>query len=166
MTAEFGQTMATNRANHMINIYFVPQIGSAAEINSVHGSANSVRTAPTTFGSLISDQAAATGHAIAHELGHILNLINDPGAANPFIHADAVRQGGPAGMGRQVRHDIITRRRLMFSTVDFPVTVGMPYRDDVGYGPDTAGDLLTVKQLNADRTDMEAQEVRRNAARI
>jgi len=164
--AEFGQMMATNRANNMVNMYFVPQIGAAAEINDVHGSASSVRTAPTTFGSLISDQAAATGHVIAHELGHVLNLINDPGAANPFIHADAVRQGGPAGTGRQVRHDIITRRRLMFSTVDFPANGGMAYRDDVGYGADSPGDLLTVKQLNADRTDMEAQEVRRNAARI
>lgn len=163
MTNEFGLTTANNRVNGAVNMYFVPQIGSAAEVDQVGGSASSSRENPNTFGSLIADMAAG-GQTIAHELGHVLNLVNDP--RGQFVHVNTVNDPASPGTGREVRSDIVSRRRLMWAFTNLPADPNMPYRSDVGYGAGQPGAMLTVKQLDQDRTDLEMREVQRAAARL
>jgi hypothetical protein len=163
MTNEFNLTTAHNRVNGAVNMYFMPQIGSAAEVDQVGGSATSARGSPNTFGSLIADMAAG-GQTIAHELGHVLNLVNDP--RGEFIHVNTVNDPASPGTGRQVRHDIVSRRRLMWAFTNLLADPNMAYRSNVGYGAGQPGALLTVKQLDQDRTDLEMQEVQRAAARL
>lgn len=163
MTNEFGLTTAHNRVNGAVNMFFVPQIGSAAEVDQVGGSATSARGSPNTFGSLIADMAAG-GQTIAHELGHVLNLVNDP--RGQFIHVNTVTDPASPGTGREVRSDIVSRRRLMWAFTNLVADPNMAYRSDVGYGAGQPGAMLTVKQLDQDRTDLEMQEVQRAAARL
>lgn len=161
MTDEFDRTTALNRAAGAVNMYFVPQIGSVAEADQVGGSANSSRGQPRTFGSLIADMAVG-GQTVAHELGHVLNLVKD----SHYVHVNTVHDPARPGTGRDVRDDIVSRRRLMWAYTDFQIAGGMPYRDDVGYFFNGPGCMLTVRNLAGDRTDDEMAEVQRNAARL
>ena len=163
MTNEFEQTTALNRVNGAVNMYFVPQIGAAAEVDQVGGSASSARASRNTFGSLIADMAGG-GQTIAHELGHVLNLVNDPRGV--FVHVNTVDDPAIPGTGRDVRNDIVSRRRLMWAYTNLPADADMPYRGDVGYGAGQPGAMLAVKQLDRDRTDWEMQEVQRTAGRL
>lgn len=163
MTNEFEQTTALNRVNGAVNMYFVPQIGSAAEVDQVGGSASSARTSRNTFGSLIADMTGG-GQTIAHELGHVLNLVNDPRSV--FIHVNTVDDPASPGTGRDVRDDMVSRRRLMWAYTNLLPDANMPYRDNVGYGAGQPGAMLAVKQLDQDRTDWEMQEVQRTAGRL
>lgn len=177
LTNEFNQATALNRVAHAVNAIFVPQIANAipAGNNStppfqVAGVANSARRNPRTYGLFVADFAAG-GQVIAHELGHLLDLVNDP--SGQFIHINTVDDPTRPGTGREVRFDVISRRRLMFSFTDFGLVSGVipsnplrVYRDDVGYGQDTPGGMLTIKQLDNDKTDLELRTVRRSAASL
>ena len=160
-----------------VNAIFVPQIANAipAGNNStppfgVAGVANSARGNPLTYGLFVADFAAG-GQVIAHELGHLLNLVNDP--SGQFVHINTVNDPASPGTGRVVRDDVISRRRLMLAFTDFGLVSGaIPsnplrvFRDDVGYGSDTPGGMLTIKQLDNDKTDKELFEVRRRAVSL
>jgi hypothetical protein len=170
LTNEFNNTTASNRVNNVVNAYFVPQIANPTSaqptaVDQVHGVANSARTNPRTFGLLVGD-AARSGHVVAHELGHLLNLPNDP--QGRFVHIDTVTDPAAPGTGRQVRADILTRRRLMYAFVNIPADAARPYRTQVGYGMSTAtrgqvGGMITIKQYDADKTDLEHFDVLRTA---
>jgi hypothetical protein len=178
---EFDRAVALNRAAHSVNAYFVPAIveqasavASSRQPGGIGGVGVSLVTNPADFGLLVadfvSDLAAGSGtlpvdpHAIAHEVGHVLNLINDP--AGRFVHVN--REVDPStGEEHDVRDDIVSRRRLLYAFTDFGGTASRhPYRDDVGYGDNSVGGMLSVKQLNNDPTDLEMAEVRRSAARL
>jgi len=163
MTNEFEQTTALSRVNGAVNMYFVPQIGGAAEVDQVGGSASSAQTSRNTFGSLIADMTGG-GQTIAHELGHVLNLVNDPRGV--FIHVNTVDDPASPGTGRDVRDDMVSRRRLMWAYTNLLPDANMPYRDNIGYGAGQPGAMLAVKQLDQDRTDWEMQEVQRTAGRL
>ena len=166
LTAEFGRVMALNRRAKTINVYFVPQIAGPTNAanptpaDNVLGSTIGFRRSPATFGLVLADGALPS--ALAHELGHILGLINSA----TWIHSNAVNDAAFPGTGREVRSDIVTRRRLMYAYAQISVTGSRPYRNDVGYGSGRAGAMLTVKQLNNDSTDDEMADVRRYAARV
>lgn len=162
-TAEFNQIMALNRTASAINIYFVPQIGAAHEVDRVGGSATSAIRNPGSYGLLIADMAGG-GQTFAHEVGHVLNLVNDP--TNRFIHVNTVRDPARPGTGRDIRSDMISRRRLMWAYTNLLANADMPYRDDVGYGAGQPGSMLAIKQFRSDRTDEEMQEVRRVAGEL
>lgn len=161
-TNEFDTTTAHNRVNRAINMYFVPQIGTAAEIGQVGGSACSAKGNPNTFGSLIADMTSG-GQTIAHELGHVLNLVNDPKPSPKFIHVNTREDPAIPGTGRDVRDDIISRRRLMWAYTNLLADPNMPYRTNVGYGASQPGSMLAIKQLDHERTDLEMLEVQKAA---
>jgi hypothetical protein len=166
LTNEFNRTTALNRVANSANAYFVPQIANGTATNPINrtlGVATSARTEPASFGLLVSDRASG-GHVIAHELGHLLNIVNDP--TNEFLHIDTIVDPAIPGTGKRVRDDIISRRRLMFSSLRFSLDATRAYKDDVGYGARLAGHMLTIKQLNNDKTDDELREVRRTAAAL
>jgi hypothetical protein len=163
-TNEFNTATALNRVANALNTHFVPRLsfGNPATANGFTGFGLSARRSPQTYGLFISD-ITASGQTIAHESCHVFNLVNDP--TNEFLHIDTRRvPNNPSGV--QFRDDIISRRRLMYSALGFAASAQRPYRDDVGYGTGIVGGMLTVKQLNNDKTDLEMQDARRNAAAL
>jgi hypothetical protein len=163
-TNEFNTATALNRVANALNTHFVPRLsfGNPATANNFTGFGLNARSNRTTYGLFISD-ITASGQTIAHESGHVFNLVNDP--TNEFLHIDTRRAANnPSGV--QFRDDLISRRRLMFSALGFAQDPQHAYRDDVGYGVGVVGGMLTVKQLNNDKTDLEMQDARRNAAAL
>ena len=169
-----------------LNIFFVPQIvASDAGPDLIGGVASYARTDPNFM--LIVADWAREGQTIANEVGHILNLINDPKPQPKFIHTNCREDNRFPGTGKRVRDDIVSRRRLMWAFTesdsdvlrDFnpyqPDPVGDPnswtynfentmsYRENVGYGVDKVGTMLTIKQLDKDRSDLEMKEVQKTA---
>lgn len=180
LSNEFSQTTALNRIASAINAYFIPQIanptaaaGSNTAINQVAGVATSAITDSATYGLFVADWAASF-QVIAHECGHLFNITNDP--TNSFLHINTAPDPASPGTGREVRWDVISQRRLMWSYTNFfggtppappnPRGHQLAIRDDVGYGNNQPGAMLTVKQLDNDRSDLEMAEVRRTAARL
>ena len=163
LTGEFNRTTALNRIAGAVNMYFVPQIQFADTtiVNHWGGAANSSRGAPRTFGSIIADMAVG-GQTVSHELGHVLNLVKN----REYQHVNTRMDPAHPGSGRNVRDDIVSRRRLMWAYTDFLHVDGMGYRDDVGYDIGNPGCMLTVKDIDGDPTDDEMAEVKRNAARL
>lgn len=163
-TNEFTTATALNRVANALNTHFVPRLsfGNPATANGFTGFGLNARNNRTTYGLFISD-ITASGQTIAHESGHVFNLINDP--TNTFTHVDTRRvPNNPSGVS--IRDDIISRRRLMFSALGFAPDPQRPYRDDVGYGAGIVGGMLTIKQLDNDKTDLEVPDARRNAAAL
>jgi len=173
-----------------LNIFFVPQIvASDAGPDSIGGVASNARTDPNFM--LIVADWSREGQTIAHEVGHILNLINDPKPQPKFIHSntrtDTHSPDRFPGTGKCVRDDIVSRRRLMWAFTESdsdvlrnftPVQTDpvndpnswsynfeniMSYRENVGYGVDKVGTMLTIKQLDKDRSDLEMKEVQKTA---
>jgi len=207
---ETDDILQHKREANMINAYFVPQIidsipvaaggvflsyvagglsplpvafGPGDPINGgIAGYAMSAHHNLNDYGLVIADWSAI-GQTIAHEMGHILNLVNDIGPEPKYIHVNTRRNEVRfPGTGKMVRDDIISRRRLMWAFTNTnsrslrnfalqppPANYNweniMPYRRDVGYGANLPGSMLAIKQFNHDRTDWEMGEVRRAAGR-
>ncbi len=188
-----GPTLdAHNRqGNGAINVIFVRQIvvlnpaRTNFEIgtNQIGGAASSAQADPN-FSVYLADWAGEA-QTIAHELGHVLNLVNDPSAVR-FVHINARdRRVNPQvpGTGVRIRDDIVSRRRLMWAFTElgndcyreFPALGAantqpaynpeniMAYRRNVGYTNDKVGVMLAIKNFKEDRTDLEMQEVQKNA---
>jgi hypothetical protein len=177
-SAEFETCTKSNRVNGVINAYFVPQLANVLNnpdgspnnpINVTHGVATSARTSPKTFGLLVSDQAT-NGQVAAHELGHLLSLVDDP--SNQFVHINTRQDPTKPGTGRAVRDDIVSRRRLMFAFSNLLPDAARPYRNQSGYGLLPAGGqgqpggLITIKQYDADKTDLEMASIIRTAGTL
>ncbi len=106
-----------------LNIFFVPQIvAKNIGLNRIGGVASYARTDPDFM--LILADWAREGQTIAHEVGHILNLVNDPPASSGpamirrFVHVnthDNRRDPVKGGTGVNIRDDIVSRRRLMWA---------------------------------------------------
>ncbi|HDP24293.1 MAG TPA: peptidoglycan-binding protein [Deltaproteobacteria bacterium] len=181
--------------NGAINVVFVRQIieltqdrtGFTTGTNQIGGMASSARTNPNTFTVYLADWAGEA-QTIAHELGHVLHLVNDPGAVQ-FVHVNARdRRNNPQvpGTGVNIRDDIVSRRRLMWAYTGLPnrslrefPAIGvantapaynyeniMAYRANVGYTNGKVGVMLTVKNFTKDRTDREMQDVQKTADRL
>lgn len=180
--AEFRAVTVLNRQPRAINAYFVTQIsasGAAAAINRTAGMALSARTVRDRYGLFIADWTVSF-QSIAHEIGHLFNLPNDP-TGQMTVHINTRTDPAIPGTGRTVRFDTISRRRLMWAFTDFfppaippalphsppnPRGHDLAFRDDVGYGIDTPGGMLSIKALNNDPTDKEMAEVQRTAGAL
>jgi hypothetical protein len=173
LTNEFT-TAQVGRLAHAINAYFIPQIANGAAsnpINSTAGVATSARGNPTTFALFVADWATSF-EVIAHEIGHVFDIVNDP--TNEFVHINTMTDPAIPGTGRDVRYDTISRRRLLWAYTDFfpgnaapaPRGHNLAIRDDVGYGNNTPGGMFTIKGLSNDKTDHEMADVRRNGAAL
>ncbi len=177
---EFNTTTALNRVAHSLNAYFVPAIveltGAPPHINpgGIGGVGLNLVTSPNNFGLLIADRVTDFIHggtttnpvlaqSVAHEVGHVLNLIDDP--SGQFVHVNRKVNAG-TGQEQDVRDDLVSRRRLLYAYTDIAADGSHPYRDDVGYGNLTPGGMLSVKQLNNDLTDMETASARSAAAKL
>lgn len=178
-----------------INVVFVRQIveltanrtGFVTGTNQIGGMASSARTNPGTFTVYLADWAGEA-QTIAHELGHVLHLVNDPRAVQ-FVHVNARdRRNTPQmpGTGVNIRDDIVSRRRLMWAYTEidtsclreFPAIGAantapaynyeniMAYRENVGYTNGKVGVMLTIKNFTMDRTDLEMQEVQKTADQL
>ena len=177
-SAEFNTCTASNRVNGTINAYFVPQLANVLlnpdgtpnnAINVTHGVATSARSNPNSFGLLVSDQAT-NGQVAAHELGHLLSLVDDP--SGEFVHINTRQDPTRPGTGRAVRDDIISRRRLMYAFSNLVPSPPRPYRNQSGYGLLPAGGqgqpggLITIKQYDADKTDLEMASILKTAGTL
>lgn len=178
--------------NGAINVIFVRQIieltqdrtGIDTDVNLIGGMASSARTNPNTFTVYLADWAQEA-QTIAHELGHVLHLVNDPRAVQ-CVHVNARdRRNNPQvpGTGVNIRDDIVSRRRLMWAYTTIPnnclrefPAIGaagtnpvytyeniMAYRRNVGYTNNKVGVMLAIKNFKEDRTDLEMQEVQKSA---
>ena len=163
-TNEFTTATALNRVANALNTHFVPRLsfGNPNTANNFTGFGLSARRNRTSYGLFISD-ITSSGQTIAHESCHVFDLVNDP--TNEFLHIDTRRvPNNPSGV--RIRDDLISRRRLMYSALGFAADPQRAYRDDVGYGAGIVGGMLSIKQLDNDKTDLETNEARRNAAAL
>jgi hypothetical protein len=200
-TAEGGTMRGHNRAgNGAINVIFVPQIivtrsngtGGRAWViprDRIGGAASSAVGNPNGFTVYLADWATEA-QTIAHEIGHVLNLVNDPNDPR-FVHSntrDDRRNPQVPGTGVRIRDDIVSRRRLMWAFTSIstrclrefpsiiPTVPGSPptptaynfepimaYRNNVGYGPTKVGTMLAIKNFDQDPSDLEMQEVQKTA---
>ena len=115
---EFDTTTALNRAAHSINAYFVPTIveltdpANLVNPGTIGESVSNLVTNRGHFGLLIADfvtdaannNTPADAHAVAHEVGHVVNLINDP--SGQFVHVNRRVDPG-TGQEHNVRDDIV-----------------------------------------------------------
>lgn len=142
---EFSRLINTNISSSRINIYCVPRSNEIRGLTFDHDAprpAPGVTPTSEGFGIVLVD--AADANDFAHELGHYLDLDD---------HMDDLG-------GNNFRFDIWAHRCLMYRFNPFgDVTqprVGLPiepaFRNDVGYGNQLRGALITVKNLPADGT--------------
>jgi hypothetical protein len=138
--AEFSTLINLNPDNNRINIYCVRL---ANEVFGLTFANNNPR--PRGFGIVIADNSGSNSNA--HELCHYLD--------NPeHAHENAARQ--------VVRTDIWARRRLLWTPNPYP-NANPAHRNDVGYGAQTRGALISVKDLAGDPFDGETNRARRRS---
>jgi hypothetical protein len=140
--AEFSSIINTRPVNSHINVYFT----QAA--NEVFGlTFNNKVARPNGYGIVSADPA--TSNSVAHELCHYLDNPN---------HAQQALAPGAA------HQDIWARRRLMWTPSPWNPSA-IAHQNNVGYGANTRGALMTVKEHPAtvDVTDNELARARRRA---
>lgn len=127
-----------------VNVYFV-QSSSDPASNWTGLTLDRDSPRPGGFGVVLLDRGNA--HELAHELGHFLDL---------DLHA------GESAAGTHIRDDVFSERRMMF---DFsPLDATQPaHRHDVGYSNLIPGELIDVKDFNADATDGSLARSRRRS---
>jgi hypothetical protein len=137
---EFSKVINLSPDANGINVYFVQAANEWTGLTYDHDTAR-----PDGYGVVLVDDGDA--HALAHELGHFLDL---------DIHAGEDRQGHHA------RDDIDSERRVMFDLrrldSDQPA-----YRHDVGYGDLVPGNLIDLKDFSSDQSDGALARSRRRS---
>jgi hypothetical protein len=110
-------------------------------------------------------------HTLAHELGHILNLAAMGHTVSEDAHSDDDPQWNTTVPRR--RHDLWTRRRLMYYMVGLNAAdrtgPGGRYAfdgRDAGYGNGRSGHMITIKNLTQDATDNEYTDARNRQATL
>jgi hypothetical protein len=97
----------------------------------------------------------ASGNDLAHELGHSLSLSNLNSPSNKPAHAD----DDPDDQHK--KEDIWTLRKLMYSYNSYdPTRSSDRWAQDVGYGKNLRGSMVTIRHLNNDLTDDECSKAR------
>jgi len=167
----FTRLMATNRQARRLNIHFVRQIRTASADGSPFyiGFGSSAER-----GLVVSDTAddlETQAHTLAHELGHILNLAGLQHTVDNDAHSDDDPQWNEIVTRR--RHDLWTRRRLMYYMVGLSAAdrtgPGGRYAfdgQDVGHGAGRSGHMITIKNLTNDHTDNEYTDARNRQATL
>jgi hypothetical protein len=128
---EFSRVINLTPDAHAINVYFVQSANEFTGLTFDHDEPR-----PSGFGVCLRDNRG-DAHALAHEIGHFLDL---------DIHA------GEDTAGHHVRDDVFSERRMMF---DFaPLRSAQPaFRNDVGYGNLVPGDMIDLKDFAIDASD-------------
>ena len=167
----FTRLMATNRVERRLNIHFVRQIRTASSNGEPFyiGFGSSAER-----GLVVSDtneDIETQAHTLAHELGHILNLSGIQHAVPQDAHSDDDPQWNTSVPRR--RHDLWTRRRLMYYMVGLNTAdrIGPGGRyffagNDAGYGTGRSGHMITIKNLTNDDTDNEYTDSRNRQANL
>lgn len=167
----FTRLMATNRVDRRLNVHFVHEIRTA----SANGEPFYIGFGSSAErGLVVSDTAdplELQAHTLAHELGHILNLSGVGHSVPEDAHSDDDPQWNTSVPVR--RHDLWTRRRLMYYMVglnsDDRIGTGGRYAfagTDSGYGPGNPGHMITIKNLTQDATDNECADARNRQATL
>lgn len=93
---------------------------------------------------------AAPASALAHELGHYLDLCAIDGAAPWAFHSAADQK--VASNDQKIRDDSVTRRRLLYPYISLPAMATKAWRNNVGYGNSVTGCMVSSRQLSQDVT--------------
>jgi hypothetical protein len=159
-----------DRSDTRVNIFFVPEFADANTVafaRSVHrarllGLSFPVGVPPAAqhlsnqvFVRTIGD---ANASAVAHELGHYLDLCAIDGPAPWAFHSTADQK--VAGNDQFIRDDSVTRRRLLYPFVSLAVMATKTWRSNVGYGDKVVGTMVSCRQLNQDVTLDETNRAR------
>lgn len=134
---EFDTLLNINPVANAVNVYCVHDGTGWAGLSYV---TDVSMAGQSGLGLAIADNASA--YDLAHELGHYLG--NN--------HADENSAGDDTD-----NKDIWLVRRLMYS--DWPADAP-PYRNDVGYGPDQYGAMISVKKLGGDYSNADGEVAR------
>jgi hypothetical protein len=164
-----GATDPDRSANH-VNVFFIPAFSSASTV----AFAISVNWAKITGSSfpvgapaanqhlanhvMVRTSGLADTHAVAHELGHYLNLCAIDGNRPWAYHSCADTK--VANDNQKIRDDSVTRRRVMYPYVGLPQMGTKTWRNNVGYGNLKVGDLVSSRQLSQDVTLGEVTRAR------
>jgi hypothetical protein len=137
--AEFTRIINLHPDPNRINIYCVVVTNEAFGMTF----ANNITRSNGGYGIVLGDDSSSNSNA--HELCHYLD--------NPeHAHEDAARTVN-------IRKDIWVRRRLMWTPNPFPVT-NPAFRNDIGYGAQTRGAQISIKDLAGDPWDGEQNRAR------
>jgi len=167
----FTRLMATDRVDRRLNIHFVRQIRTA----SANGEPSYIGFGSSAEkGLAVSDtdtDLETQAHTLSHELGHILNLSGVGHSVREDAHSDDDPQWNTSVPAR--RHDLWTRRRLMYYMVGLDAAdrtgPGGRYSfdgTDAGYGEGRSGHMITIKNLTQDATDNEYTDARNRQATL
>jgi hypothetical protein len=167
----FTRLMATGRVDRRLNIHFVHQIRTA----SANGSPFYIGFGSSSEkGLVVSDTTTdleTQAHTLAHELGHILTLSAMGHTVPEDAHSDDDPKWDTNVPNR--RHDLWTRRRLMYYMVGLNSAdrtgTGGRYSfagTDAGYGAGRSGHLITIMNLTQDATDNEYTTARNRQANL
>lgn len=141
--AEFSRLINTRVSSTRINIYCVRNSNDpGSPWNGLTFDRDAAR--PNGYGIVLPD--AANANDFAHELGHFLNLDQ---------HSDEITT-------TTFRQDMWARRCLMFRFNPYGAAAPA-HRNNVGYGANNRGALITVKNLGSDARDGELARARRRA---
>jgi hypothetical protein len=180
-----GGALSPNRSPASINVYVLGQfnmgtivalgvpVAWAKQQNLLYPAAPAAGAAPVvqhlSNGLYLRSDLFVEPVLVAHEFGHYLELckIVNSGAAIGTVeqwHSTGDTVSGAPG----ARDDVVSRRRMMY-----PIIVLMrstyPWRNDTGYGKDTAGNgkiggFITHRRLTQDITMEESMRARNAAA--
>jgi hypothetical protein len=138
--AEFSRIINLNPDANRINMYCVK---NANEVFGLTFANNVAR--PNGYGMVVTDNSSPNSNA--HELCHYLD--------NPEHSTENAARVS-------VRQDIWARRRLLSTPNPYPVSVPA-FRNDVGYGAQTRGAQISIKDLAGDPWDGEENRARTRA---
>jgi len=149
-----------NRSSTRVNVYFVPDFADPSTVafaRSVHrarliGVAFPVGAPAAsqhiTNQVFVQTNLPANADALAHELGHYLDLCAIDGAAPWAFHSTADTK--IAGNDQKIRDDSVTRRRLLYPLDALGAMAAKTWRNDVGYGNLVVGTMISARQLAQD----------------
>ncbi|HEV8607056.1 MAG TPA: hypothetical protein VGQ99_17075 [Tepidisphaeraceae bacterium] len=147
---EFWDVRGQDRAANTINLYYAHEFtnvaGAAGHTHDLNAMTWDRALDATRHGVIMKD--GANGNDLAHEFGHFLSL----------PHADE------AVLGTSSREEMWVLRQLMYSFRPFVAAVG--YREELGYGHQQRGALITLRnraQFNRDAEWVDARTRARNA---
>ena len=143
-----------------MNIYFVPDFADPSTVafaRSVHRAkllglsfpvgapAASQHLSNQVF---VRTNGVANATAVAHELGHYLDLCAIDGPDPWAFHSAADHK--IAGNDQKIRDDSVTRRRLLYPYIALPTMTVKAWRNNTGYGNKGMGAMVSCRQLSQD----------------